>query len=132
MIRGILLPALCLLLTTVPAAEPREVRVAVAANMKPAFEEIRTAVQKAHPDIKVTATYGASGTFFAQISNKAPFDVFLSADTDYPAKMVERGLANRDATFVYAIGKLVVWVPSSSALDVDKHGLRAATDSAVR
>lgn len=129
---------LALLLTaslTVPApasaAEPRSISVAAAASMKPAFEEITKLFQAKNPGVEVKSTFGASGTFFAQIANGAPFDLFLSADSGYPAKMVEQGLADGEA-FPYAHGKLVVWVPKSSTLDLDGKGLAALADPSVQ
>jgi len=113
------------------AAEPRSVSVAAAANMKPAFEEIARLFQARNPGVEVKSTFGASGTFFAQIANGGPFDLFLSADTDYPAKMVEQGLAD-GAAFPYAFGKLVVWVPKGSNLDLDGKGLAALIDPSVQ
>jgi molybdate transport system substrate-binding protein len=112
-------------------AEPRSVAVAVAANMRPAFEEIAARFQAKNPGVEVKATFGASGNFFAQISNGAPFDLFLSADADFPAKVVEKGLADGKA-FTYAYGKLVVWVPKGSKLDLEGKGLAALADASVQ
>jgi len=108
----------------------RSVAVAVAANMKPAFEVIAARFQAAHPGVEVKATFGASGNFFAQISNGAPFDLFLSADAEFPAKVVEKGLADGQA-FTYAFGKLVVWVPKGSRVDLEAMGLAALAEPAV-
>ena len=112
-------------------ARQRSLAVAVAANMKPAFEELAARFQAAHPGVEVKATYGASGNFFAQIANGAPFDLFLSADAEFPARVVEKGLADGKA-FTYAYGKLVVWVPKRSTLDLDGKGLAALSDPAVQ
>ena len=68
----------------------RELTVAAAADLKFALEDIIAAFEKEQPSIKVAATYGSSGSFFAQLSNKAPFDIFLSADIDYPRKLIEQ------------------------------------------
>ena len=129
---------LALLLTaslTVPApataVEPRSISVAAAANLKPAFEEITKLFQATNPGVEVKSTFGASGTFFAQIANGAPFDLFLSADSEYPAKMVEQGLADGKA-FPYAYGKLVVWVPKGSTLDLEGKGLAALANPSVQ
>jgi molybdate transport system substrate-binding protein len=113
------------------AQEKRVVTVAVAANMKPAFEEIAAAFRKANPAVEVSATYGASGTFLAQIANGAPFDLFLSADSEFPAKAVEKGLA-AGAPFPYAYGKLVVWAPKGTLPDLEKQGLAALAASSVQ
>jgi molybdate transport system substrate-binding protein len=128
------IPLATVLMLTAPGAvlaQQRSLAVAVAANLKPAFEEIATRFQQRHPGVEVRATFGASGTFFAQISNGAPFDLFLSADVEYPAKVVERGLSDGEA-FTYAYGKLVVWVPKGSKLDLDGEGLAALSDPAVQ
>lgn len=130
--RAFLLAAAALLLPRLAAPAPqRSVAVAVAANMKPAFEELAARFQATHPGVEVKATYGASGNFFAQIANGAPFDLFLSADAEFPARVVEKGLADGKA-FTYAYGKLVVWVPKSSKLDLDGKGLAALTDPSVQ
>ena len=130
--RAFLLAAAALLLPRLAVPAPqRSVAVAVAANMKPAFEELAARFQAAHPGVEVKATYGASGNFFAQIANGAPFDLFLSADAEFPARVVEKGLADGKA-FTYAYGKLVVWVPKSSKLDLDGKGLAALTDPSVQ
>jgi molybdate transport system substrate-binding protein len=110
----------------------REVRVAAAANLKAAFDEVAGEFRKRHPDVRVTVTYGSSGNFFAQLTNRAPFDLFLSADVNYPRKLVEQGRAAAGTEFVYAVGQVVVWVPGSSALDLDQLGIRAVADPSVR
>ncbi|MEI6226055.1 MAG: molybdate ABC transporter substrate-binding protein [Deltaproteobacteria bacterium] len=112
------------------AAEPRSLAVAVAANLKPAFEEIAARFQATHPGVEVRATYGASGIFFAQIANGAPFDLFLSADAEFPARVFAQGLADGKA-FTYAIGKLVVWVPKDSRVDLQGKGLQALAEPSI-
>jgi molybdate transport system substrate-binding protein len=113
-----------------PAA--REVRAAAAADLKFAFDELAAAFQAKHPGITVKSTYGSSGNFFTQISGDAPFDLFLSADVDYPRKLIDKGKAVKDSDFIYAIGHLVVWVPSGSPLDVNQLGLRAVAEPGIR
>ena len=113
-------------------ASNRMVTVAAAADLKFALEEINQAFTNAHPGIAVRVTYGSSGSFFAQLSNKAPFDLFLSADMEYPRKLVAQGDAAGDTLFQYAVGRIVVWVPKDSKLDLDKLGMQALLDPAVR
>jgi molybdate transport system substrate-binding protein len=110
---------------------PRVVAVAAAADLRFAFEEIREAFRKAHPAIEVRVTYGASGNFYAQLTNRAPFDVFLSADVEFPRRLVESGLAIRDSEFSYAIGHLVLWAPVGSPIDLEKQGIRSLLDPSV-
>jgi molybdate transport system substrate-binding protein len=110
----------------------REVRVAAASDLKFAFDEVASEFQKKNPGVKVTVTYGSSGNFYAQLSNQAPFDLYLSADIEYPRKLVDSGLAVKESEFVYAVGHLVVWVPNGSKLDLDKLGVRAVADPSVK
>jgi molybdate transport system substrate-binding protein len=106
------------------------VRVAAASDLRFALEDVLFAFRQRRPDIEITATYGSSGNFFAQISNDAPFDVFLSADMDYPRRLTESGLA--DNVFRYAIGHVVAWVPRASPLDLKALGDRAFLDPSVK
>lgn len=106
--------------------------VAAAANLKAAAQELSRAFEAERPGVQVALTFGASGTFLAQLQNGAPFDVFLSADREYPDKVVAEGLGAASDERVYAVGKLVIWVPRSSTLEVEKRGLSALADPAVK
>lgn len=132
--RGPLLLALVLLaLAPAPAAAARRpLTVAAAANLKPAAEDLRRAFEAAHPDVEVALTFGASGAFLAQLRNGAPLDVFLSADREYPAQAIAAKLADAADERVYALGKLVAWVPPGSRLDLAARGLAALADPAVK
>jgi molybdate transport system substrate-binding protein len=133
MIRRALL-ALALLLAAPALAEGarKPVTVAAAANLKTAAEELKKAFEAEHPDVDVALTFGASGTFFAQLQNGAPFDVFLSADREFPAKVIEAKLGSAADERVYAFGKLVAWTPPGATLDLEKKGLAGLTDPGVR
>lgn len=111
--------------TVAPAAEQSEVRVAAAADLKFALDEIVDLFHVRHPDIKVQVTYGSSGNFYAQLSNHAPFDVFLSADVDYPHRLAREGLASQGDEFFYGVGRIVIWVPQSSSIDVEELGMKS-------
>jgi molybdate transport system substrate-binding protein len=110
----------------------RVVRVAAAADLKFAFDALTTDFRAKHPDIAVSVAYGSSGNFFTQMSSDAPFDLFLSADMDYPRKLVEQGRAVKDSEFQYAVGRVVVWAPAASPLDLEKLGIRACAESGVK
>lgn len=118
--------------TSGPATGQRQITVAAAADLRFAFDELAAEFQKRRPDVKVQANYGSSGSFFAQISNKAPFDMFLSADMEYPRKLVEQGLAVKETQFLYGVGRLVVWVPNQSPLDLNKLGIAALLDGSIK
>ncbi|TCT06799.1 molybdate ABC transporter substrate-binding protein [Aquabacter spiritensis] len=99
--------ALALLLAGRPAAAD-QTHVAVAANFTGAAKEIAAAfAQKTGHE--AVLSFGASGQFYAQITQGAPFQVFLSADEERPRKLVADGLAPAESRFTYAIGKLVLW-----------------------
>lgn len=128
MTRRILL-ALALASPLVPAesahAEARTVTVAAASDLKFAFDEVLVGFKAAHPELTVTVTYGSSGTFSTQLQQGAPFDLFLSADLAYPKELETKGMIVPGSTFQYAAGRLVVWVPNTSALDVTRLGMEA-------
>lgn len=93
-----------------------EVNVAVAANFAAPMERLAPLFQKeSGHTVKVSA--GASGKLYAQIRNKAQFDVFLSADEEMPRQLVQDGLAVTGSRFAYATGRLVLWSSQSSLVD---------------
>jgi molybdate transport system substrate-binding protein len=94
--------------TSLPAAQTN---VAVAANFTDAAKEIAT-VFRQKTGHEAVLSFGSSGQFQTQITQGAPFQVFLSADDIRPRKLVEDGLAVTDSRFTYAIGKLVLWSKS--------------------
>ena len=104
-------------------------RIAAAADLRFALEELVVLFKGAHADVDVTVSYGSSGSFFAQLLNHAPFDLFLSADIGYPRQLAERGLTMPHGEFTYAVGRLVVWTPATSPLQIERDGLHALADS---
>ena len=113
------------------AGETRTLRVAAAADLRVVFADIAAAFEQQNPDVKVEVTYGSSGNFYSQLSSRAPFDLFLSADLDYPRRLVEQGLAVPNSEFSYAVGALVLWVPKASPIAVEK-GIEALLDPSAR
>ncbi|KIE58355.1 molybdenum ABC transporter substrate-binding protein [Methylacidiphilum kamchatkense Kam1] len=83
--------------------------VAAAADLRFVLPEIVSPFQTLNPDVKVEVIYGASGKFYEQILRKAPFDIFLSADKEYPFLLYTKGYAAEEP-FQYAEGKLVLWM----------------------
>lgn len=108
------------------------VSVAAAADLKFALDDLIVAFEQAHPSIDVRPTYGSSGNFYAQLSNRAPFDIFFSADIDYPRRLIEQGHADKETEFLYAIGQIVVWVKNESPLDVAALGMQVLVEPGVR
>ena len=111
--------------------QARKIRVAAAADVKFAMEEL--AAQFESPTrIKVDIATGSSGNFFAQIQSAAPFDLFFSADMQYPQKLQAKGFTVPGTLFEYAQGQLVIWTPPDSPVDVTAQGWNALLDSRVQ
>jgi molybdate transport system substrate-binding protein len=103
------------------AAAPA-LNIAAASDLSIVMKEIAPAFEK-RTGMKANVSFGASGNFYAQILNGAPFDVFLSADIDYPRRLIAAGAADANSLYVYAIGRLVLWMPSGTA-DLKQNGLK--------
>ena len=104
---------------------------AAAAHLRFALDDLTKEFHGKYLATRTNVTYGSSGNLFAQLQSGAPFDVFFSADMAYPQKLAEKGLA-ADDVFLYAIGRIVVWVPKNSPLDVDKLGIKTLLEPSVR
>lgn len=114
------------------AAPPPTLAIAAAADLQFALGEVKTAFLQAHPGLEVAITYGSSGNFYTQLSSRAPFDLFLSADLGYPKKLVEAGLADGATLLVYSRGHLVLWVPKGSPIPVEQLGMKALLHPAAK
>jgi molybdate transport system substrate-binding protein len=108
-----------------------ELVVAAAADLSAAFEQIAQNYEK-KTGVNVKLSFGASGALTEQIENGAPFDVFFSADMDYPRKLIDAGQADGASLYQYAVGKLVLWLPADSALDVKHKGVEVLLDPSVK
>ena len=106
-------------------APPPVVRVAAAADLKFALDAAIARLQSRQPSMRVEVVYGSSGSMHAQLRQRAPYDVYLSADVEYPRDLVSKGVGASRDVFIYATGRLVVWVPAASTLPVERDGLRA-------
>ena len=112
------------------SAQSREpVTVAAAADLVYCMEEINAVFSKIRPTAEITTSIGSSGTFFAQIRNGAPFDVYLSADMDFPRRLVAENVADGNSLTPYAIGRIVVWTMRPD-LDI-RTGIRSLVSSEV-
>ncbi len=131
--RALVAAAVTLVACTRRPARARRVSVAAASDLRFALADILTALRATEPTTAVEVSYGASGSLVAQITQGAPFDVFLSADVALPRGLCARGLADPRSLFLYALGHLalVTALPPSS-LDLSALGLRALLDPAVR
>ena len=108
-----------------------EISVAAASDLNFAFKEIVAEFEK-KTGSTVKLSLGSSGNFFAQLSNGAPFDLFFSADIGYPKKLEEAGLAEPATLYMYAVGRIVVWVPKGSPIAVAELGIKALQHPSVK
>lgn len=108
-----------------------QVGVAAAADLSTVLKEIGVNYEK-KTGVKVKLSFGASGALTQQIQNGAPFDLFFSADMDYPRQLIASGQADAASLYQYAVGRLVLWVPSNSALDIEHQGMNALLDASVK
>jgi molybdate transport system substrate-binding protein len=99
-----------------------EVLIAAASDLSFPLKEIISQFEK-QTEHKVKLTLGSSGNFQAQITNGAPFDVFLSADVDYVRKLDQAGLVEPNSLTIYAQGRLAIWVRNGSPIDVKRLGI---------
>jgi molybdate transport system substrate-binding protein len=97
-------------------AQGDDISVAVAANFTAPMQQIAPAFEK-ETGHKIVASYGATGKFYAQIKNGAPFEILLAADNETPAKLIQDNVAVGGSQFTYAIGKLVLWSAKPAVVD---------------
>lgn len=118
-------------LSLASAARTQEIRVAAAADLKFAMQDVSVQFEKLTGK-KVDVTYGSSGNFFSQLQNGAPFALFFSADIDYPRKLEAAGIAEPGTLYEYAIGRISIWMPADAQVDLSSLGWKALLDTSVR
>ncbi|MGO9604669.1 MAG: molybdate ABC transporter substrate-binding protein [Candidatus Binataceae bacterium] len=110
-------------------ARAEQLTVAAAADLTFAFKDVAAQFEKQTGN-SVRVSYGSSGNFFSQIKNGAPYDVFFSADIQFPQKLEAAGLIEPGTMYEYAAGTIVIWVPNASKLDLSQ-GLAVLLDPAI-
>jgi molybdate transport system substrate-binding protein len=111
-------------------ASAQEIMVAAAADLASVFPQVAERFER-ETGKKVKLNFGSSGQFLLQIENGAPFDIFFSADLQYPQRLEAEGLTQPGSIYKYAIGKLVLYVPNGSPVDLSQ-GLRALLSPTVK
>ena len=108
----------------------QSITVAAAADLQFAMQDIAAQFQK-QTGKGVKLIYGSSGNFFEQLQNGAPFDMFFSANLDYPKKLESAGLTEPGSYYEYARGKIVIWVSKDSTRDVSS-GLHVLLNPSIK
>ncbi|MGN8277049.1 molybdate ABC transporter substrate-binding protein [Pseudomonas sp. SMV71] len=109
-------PLLLTTLFSIGAVQAAEVQVAVAANFTAPIQAMAADFEK-DTGHKLVAAYGATGQFYTQIKNGAPFEVFLAADDTTPARLESEGDTVKGSRFTYAVGTLALWSAKDSYVD---------------
>ncbi len=110
------LSALFVSLLAAAGVHAAEVQVAVAANFTAPAQQIAGEFER-KTGHKAVLSFGATGKFYAQISNGAPFEVFLAADDTTPARLDKEGGTVAGSRFTYAVGTLVLWSAKADFVD---------------
>lgn len=127
---AIILILICAL-ALAPQTSAEEITVAAAADLNYALKDLAQRFTKS-TGTQVKLSFGSSGNLFSQIQNGAPFDLFFSADADYPKKLADAGLVDASSARTYAVGHLVVWVSNSLGLDPQKLKMDLLSDAKVQ
>jgi molybdate transport system substrate-binding protein len=122
--------ALLAVLMVCEFSRAQSITVAAAADLQFTMQDVAGQFEK-QTGKEVKVIYGSSGNFFQQLQNGAPFDMFFSANLDYPKRLQDAALTEPGSYYEYAQGKIVIWTAASSALDISS-GLRALLSPAVR
>ena len=115
---------------TLGVCHAADVTVAVAANFTAPMQKIAEAFAQ-DTGHKAVLAFGATGKFYAQIRNGAPFQVLLAADNETPAKLEKEGFAVAGTRFTYATGRLVLWSAQPGLVDDKGDVLRTSQDGKV-
>jgi len=107
-------------------AQADELQVAVAANFTAPMQQIASQFEK-DTGHKLVLSFGATGKFYAQISNGAPFEVLLAADDETPARLEKDGSGIAGSRFTYAVGKLVLWSALPDLVDAKGEVLKTGS-----
>ncbi len=123
--------ALVLLLTasSLCRAEERDIRIAAASDLSFAMHELAPQFER-QTGCRVNVSYGSSGNFFSQLQNGAPFDLFLSADLEYPKRLEAAGLTD-GRVYEYAVGRLALWAPANASVNPASEHWNALLDPVV-
>ncbi|MGC1417160.1 MAG: molybdate ABC transporter substrate-binding protein [Candidatus Acidiferrum sp.] len=113
------------------SAANQEIAVAAAADLQFAMQDLAAQFEK-NSGTKVDVSYGSSGNFFAQLQNGAPFDLFFSADIEYPEKLEAAGFAEPGTPYEYAVGRIAIWMPADAKVDLIRKGWNALLDPSVQ
>jgi len=100
-------------------AVAEDIAVAAASDLSFAMKDLAARYEQ-KSGANISLSFGASGNFYSQIQSGAPYDLFFSADAEYPTKLAAAGLIEKASLRSYAVGHLALWIPNTSSLDVQQ------------
>lgn len=110
----------------------RELIIAAASDLNFALPEIVKGFKDLKGGTEVKMIFGSSGNLATQIANSAPFDIFLSAGIKYIEQLEGGGILVPDSKVLYGIGRIVLWVPNSSKIDIERSGIKSLFDPSIK
>jgi len=110
-----------------PVLHAETVTIAAAADLTYCIEDLNQTYRQSHAGTELKVSTGSSGNFSTQIENGAPFDLFLSADVQYPKRLANGGYVDQSTLTVYAVGRIVLWTAKPDTVNLDR-GLEVLRD----
>jgi molybdate transport system substrate-binding protein len=126
-LRKIIMPVLVIIGLMASTAHAEKLIIAAAADLKFAMDEIVAGFRNGQTGREVEVVYGSSGKFNTQIQQGAPYDLFFSADINFPRELARQGLVSSDVK-PYAVGRIVLW---SASMDASKMSLATLADPKI-
>lgn len=108
-------------------AQSHHILIAAASDLKFALDSVIASFRKSNPVADIDVTYGSSGKLYEQISQTAPFDLYFSADIEYPMNLQKKGITGSDV-FHYGRGRIVIW---SRKTDPNTLGIKSLEDKSI-
>ena len=115
-----------------PSMQRVTLRVAAASDLRHVFEGLEKAFLIEHPEVDLVVTYGSSGQLFAQLKERAPCDLYLAADIEFPRRLVAEDDPSGSSVFAYARGYVVLFWPGKTASSVVDRGPEGLRDSSIK
>jgi molybdate transport system substrate-binding protein len=109
------------------AQDSNHILIAAASDLKFALDSVIATYKRSNPAADIDVTYGSSGKLYEQISQTAPFDLYFSADIEYPLNLKKKGITGSDV-FQYGTGRIVIW---SRKKDPNVEGIKSLADQSL-
>jgi molybdate transport system substrate-binding protein len=116
-----------LVVTSGTSLQAQKLLIAAASDLKFALDSVVVIFKRENPGVIIDLTYGSSGKLYEQISHTAPFDLFFSADIEYPLNLKKKGMAVSEV-YHYGTGRIVIW---SKRMNPSETGIKSLEDKSI-